>query len=171
MQNTQCEEIKIFENPTSSLFTDLVIEVVSIGNKPFKWHSIKGVSNDDFHTHLDNGIHNLFHMNASDESAEPYLKYSLLRDILSSCPSPIYSINKNVCAMRFSTLEKSCVTVESSCTLTIVVEAREQYNYNYLILLTIGIAIILLHHRLAESKMFQVIYVFSVACMYITLIA
>lgn len=151
----------------------------------FSWHAINGVSTDDFHTNLNSFIHYLFDKNAainssSDESAngdngsssdgndvidverEPYEQESFIRDILSACPSPLFTSHRSQCHMKFSSVGKSCITIKAHNDYdnTVSISIMHHFNSNLVYNLIAGLVLITFAGLLAKSKVFQVTFIY-----------
>lgn len=146
------EQHKLYE----LIFHDRVIEIATNGSD-FPWHSIRGVSKDDAHSHLQDLVFRIFDADETIKpKIEPHEVKSFIRDLVSSCPSPFVSSNRKKCAMRFSVLSKACVTIKLPETTDISVTITESFNNRYVYNLITGLALIIFAHDLAKSKLFQV---------------
>jgi hypothetical protein len=121
----------------------------------FSWHSIRGVSTDDLHSLLEAVVWKIF----SHESAQEFdvsAKQSFLRDLFSSCPSPIFSMSRSVCDMPFSTFGTACVTMVSDKDVSVDVHLSKRFNHRVRNYLPSGILLVYFSGYLAKSKIFQV---------------
>lgn len=163
---TFCHEpskfLVMFQNPMQLLFKDLYIELISVDGIGFKPFSVRGVSTDDAHSHMERSIFWLFDIAERRESKPKAIKTtskrSYLRDLLSSCPGSIFNLNNNICSMRFSPSGTACVTIsgDKKNDHRFVVEVYEKYNARYLVLFNVGIALLFYTNLIAKSKFFQV---------------
>lgn len=177
---TFCHEpnkfLVMFQNPVELLFKDLYIELISIDNIGFKPFSVRGISTDDAHSHLERWIFWLFDIADQWENKPKTIKattkQSFLRDLLSSCPGSIFNLNNNICSMRFSPSGKSCVTIggDKKHDHKFVVEVYEKYNAQYLVLLSVGVALLFYTNMIARSKFFQVNKIFMLLFMFYLII-
>ena len=164
------------------IFHDISIVVSERHSKIFSWHAINGVCTDDFYTNLNTFIHYLFDKNDeaidnSNESTsgddgidnikvdkEPYEQESFIRDILSACPSPLFTSNRSQCHMKFSSVGKSCVSIKAhdDYDYTVSISIMHHFNSNLVYNLIAGLVLITFAGLLAKSKVFQVtsIYIF-----------
>lgn len=144
-----------------SLFNDLFIRVAALDEKSLRSYSVRGVSLDDVQIHLEQAIRYLLkRKSTNDKLANPVEKTSVVRDLVSSCPSP-WSTNPKVCMLRFSSIDKSCVTVYAADrSLRVVVDAYEEYNPRYLLYLVVALGLIYSTNAIAKSKVFQVRFSF-----------
>lgn len=148
----------MFQNIYNTLFTDVLVEVITIDGKPFSPFSVKGVSTDDFYTHISHAFRHLIQKPVNTwEYDHPEEMTSLLRDLLSSCPYP-FALNQNICTMRFSSLGRSCVTVHTKKdnSAKFIVEVKEAYNSRYLLIIAVALFLAYYTNLLAQSKIFQV---------------
>eukprot|EP01031_Cornospumella_fuschlensis_P028110 gene28110-33942_t len=136
-----------------TLFQDTVISISS--QQPLPWYSVRGVSTDDVHSNLERWIYGLFAPDITLLSQNPHEKASFLRDVLSSCPNPLFNKNRSVCNMRFSSLDTSCVTVSLPFSTVISITVTRYINPQYFVNFAAGIVFFMLAHPFSKSKVFQ----------------
>jgi len=164
------------------IFHEISIIVSESNGEIFSWHAINGVSTDDFHSNLNSFIHYLFDKiaainSSSDDSSngddvssrygrdiidverEPYEQESFIRDILSACPSPLFTSHRSQCHMKFSSVGKSCVAIKAHNDYdhTVSISVMHHFNINLVYNLIAGLVLITFAGLLAKSKVFQVI--------------
>lgn len=142
-----------------AFFHDLLVDIELLSTEiTFPWYSVKGVSKDDFEIQIEKFLHQLFKdKNETYVEMELYQRKGFLRDILSSCPNPIFSSNKIECQMRFSPLDTACVLITPLPSENFVnIKVSLNFNYQYLIWLVIGLFLLLTAHEVSKSKLFQV---------------
>jgi hypothetical protein len=88
------------------------IQLTAANKYEFPFHTIKGISTDDFHSNIEALMYEIF--GTAEEKASKILtshdfQQSFIRDIFSSCPSPVFSSNRSLCAMRFSPFAENCI--------------------------------------------------------------
>lgn len=167
------------------IFHEISIVVTERHSKIFSWHAINGVSTDDFHTNLNTFIHYLFDKidtaidsSSSDDDGrssgddgsdnadvdrEPYEQESFIRDILSACPSPLFTSHRSQCLMKFSSVGKSCVSIKAhdvDYDYIVSISIMHQFNRNLVYNLIAGLVLITFAGLLAKSKVFQVISIY-----------
>jgi hypothetical protein len=160
-ENNFCFETKNgFE--IDSAFRELLITVVAPNTTHFPWHSIRGVSTDDAHAHIQTIVLSLMGVDLNDkETHKPYQIQSFLRDILSSCPSPLFSHNRNICNMRFSPFGTACITISPESNHVVTITTVEHFNKNLVYNLIVGASLLFFANYLAKSKLFQVSILFA----------
>ena len=120
------------------------------------WHSVKGVSTDDLHTLLEAAVWRIF-AGAPNPDPDPLsAKQSLVRDIFSSCPSPLFSISRSVCEMPFSAFGTACVSIGTDKDVIVDLHVTKRFNRRLHTYLPIGILLVYFAGYLAKSKIFQV---------------
>eukprot|EP01039_Chlorochromonas_danica_P004828 gene4829-5293_t len=134
-----------------SFLKDLVISLDSPSELP--WYSVRGVSTDDLHSHLQTVAFTL--LNETKTESEPHAVQSILRDLLSSCPNPLLSSQRKTCQMRFSLRGKACIFLTASEDIAVSLTVKEVFNGHYPLRMAAGIALIGLAPILAKSKIFQ----------------
>jgi hypothetical protein len=168
------------------IFHEISILVSESNGEIFSWHAINGVSTDDFHTNLNSFIHYLIDKNAAinrstddisngdngsssdgndviDVEREPYEQESFIRDILSACPSPLFTSHRSQCHMKFSSVGKSCITIKAHNDYdnTVSISIMHHFNSNLVYNLIAGLVLITFAGLLAKSKVFQVTFIFD----------
>ena len=141
------------------------VDIIVKSDENFNWHAVRGVSSDDFHSVIQKFVFGFFlaeeekrqfhqHLASDDMISE---KVSWIRDLLSSCPSPLgsmYSLNK--CAMHFSPYGRACITVTVDHSSEIEIDTIVGFNIRLLLNLLCGIALFMLAFTFSKSKIFQV---------------
>lgn len=140
----------------SSIFDNVVVEVTASENFNFPWHSIRGVSSDDFHSNLETVVFKLMGEGQLLSEEKQLSKHSYVRDVLSACPSPLKSKNRYQCAMYFSPYGRSCVSVSPEDSVSVTVYTSKSFNTKMVLNLLIGVGFITITSQLAKSKLFQV---------------
>ena len=88
-----------------SIFDTILIQVDT--NIELPWHtSIRGISTDDFRNHIERLIYQVFGEQQEKQAAEQRklkIEYNFVRDVLSSCPSPLFATNRSfICHVIFT---------------------------------------------------------------------
>lgn len=136
---------------------DQVTVVVEAPDFDFPWHGIKGVSTDDLHRHTEALVYNAFgETSANQLEFDPKKSQGLVRDVLSSCPSPLFSTNRRKCTLTFSPYGTSFVSIFPKSRVTVSIFSERKFNPTFLVVLASGILLFLLAHQLSKSKIFQV---------------
>mmetsp|Transcript_25965 Transcript_25965/g.24819 ORF Transcript_25965/g.24819 Transcript_25965/m.24819 type:complete len:372 (-) Transcript_25965:24-1139(-) len=142
-----------------SVFNRLSIEVIT--NKyQFPWHSIKGISSDDSHTNIETAMYQYFgteeenYSRIKDNFPEGFHQ-SFLRDILSSCPSPIFSTNRSHCFMTFSPYGDACIQIKTDQSVDMIVNTENKFNIKLPLFLLAGFVLLHLSHIFSKSSIFQ----------------
>ena len=86
-------------------------------NFPLQWHAVRGLSDDDFYSNIRvTALKYLFRLDDEDtrriiQKREDREGFGLMRDILSSCPSPFTGnpMEPTTCVMHFSSIGKPCL--------------------------------------------------------------
>ena len=142
----------------AKVFDKILINIKSVKNVDLPWYSVKGISTDDFHTHFQTIVFALLGGDKrSDmiESIDPLNKGSFMRDVVSSCPNPLYGSDRSECTMSFSTLGTSCATIVADEKVDIKAEVKRAFNEKSYLLLAAGLIVLALARQLAKSKIFQ----------------
>ena len=142
-----------------AIFSQLNIEVVAPSSYRFQWHSVKGVSSDDFHSNIQRYVYRMF--GTDEEKASKVLTSSdfpqnFFRDIVSSCPSPFYSTDRSRCLMPFSPFGEACVQVRTDQSVQLMATARQDLNLRLPFSMIIGLLLLRLSNILSKSSLFQV---------------
>jgi len=139
------------------LFDEILVYVKEVKAVKIPWYHIKGVSTDDLHAVLERIVHGVLGSPHAELHAKaPHEVESIIRDIASSCPNPLFSSNRSECIMRFSTIGRACVTVKATSTpLQIVVWAEKELNPMYLIKLVLGSLLVFVSGYLGYNILFQ----------------
>ena len=147
----------------SYLFKELLIHVNETKGHKLRWYSIKGVSSDDLHTHLEDFVYYVasqIGLESHRELLEPYEKESMVRDAVSSCPNPLFSKSRSECVMRFSSVGMACVKILSPKNpneqLSLLVYAEEKINLNYIYTFIVGLLSFFVSGYLGYNMAFQV---------------
>ena len=122
----------------------------------FPYYSFKGKSVDDFHDNLANLIRSSWGESAVDGETELIQSIDgggssgkLLRDLLSSCPSPLYGTVSSACRFSFSTIGTACISLPAaSGVLTVSVSQI----FNVQCVLNIALAAFFFYGASAWSK-------------------
>ena len=142
-----------------AIFSQLNIDVVAPSSYRFQWHSVKGVSSDDFHSNVQRFVYGLF--GTDEEKASKVLTSSdfpqnFFRDIVSSCPSPFYSTDRSRCLMPFSPFGEACVQVRTDQSVQLMATARQDLNLRLPFSMIFGLFLIRLSNTFSKSSLFQV---------------
>jgi hypothetical protein len=147
----------------SYLFDEVLIHVNETRGNKLPWYSVKGVSSDDLHSHLEDFVHLVLSkmgMHREREEKAPYEKSSIVRDMVSSCPNPLYSPSRSECTMRFSSIGTACVRItppeQADQHLVMTVYAEDRVNMNYIYSFLCAAAAFFAANYLAYSIFFQV---------------
>ena len=146
------------EGDAFPLFDEILVYVKEVKSMKIPWYHIKGVSTDDLHAVLERFVHGMLGSpHIAQHTKAPHEVESIIRDIASSCPNPLFSSNRSECIMRFSTIGRACVTVKAtSPPLQIVVWAEKETNPLYLLKLVLGSLLVLVSGYLGYNILFQV---------------
>lgn len=118
------------------------------------WHSVRGISTDDLHTLLETAIWKAF--SYSPPSVDKGPVQSIIRDIFSACPSPLFSSSRSICHMPFSTFGTSCVTLSSENDVSVTIRVSKHFNRRLFYHFLVGLSLIAFAYQLAKSKIFHV---------------
>ena len=147
----------------SSFFDQISITIKVLNGGELPWHSVSVISADDLHDHVEEFIHGTIgkddEINRITAVARDNIEKNrgFLRDIFSSCPSPLFSSNRTICVMNFSPFGEACVSVRSTNQqLKVKALLKRQYNKNFPLSLLIGFALLALSQIMGKSKIFQV---------------
>jgi hypothetical protein len=145
------------------LFNEVLIHVSETSNHKLPWYSVKGVSTDDLHSHLEDFVYYVMGQLGVENAREikaPHDIDSYLRDVVSACPNPVFSQSRSHCIMRFSTIGHACVKVAlpqdytEHLNLTVYVEERMNMNFVYSFL--VGLSLFFVAGYLGYNMVFQV---------------
>mmetsp|Transcript_2943 Transcript_2943/g.3102 ORF Transcript_2943/g.3102 Transcript_2943/m.3102 type:complete len:350 (-) Transcript_2943:109-1158(-) len=157
---TYCYETGLdYPRDPSRIFSSVQFSVNSVNNIEFGFHKVRGLSTDDFHSHIEWLVFKILKINPPDER-ELEIGHDLdkfegfVRDIFSACPTP-FSRTHTSCLMSFSPYGRSCITVDSSTTIPINVMATKGFDVRYLQYFIGGVSLLLLSTLLSKSKLFQ----------------
>lgn len=151
----------------SSTYEEINIYVKNVKDN-FDWHVVKGKSTDDFYVNFKSFVQYIKSEEVSTDNDIVYdaselnenidLDSSFLRDILSACPSPVFSRDLSMCKMPFSTRGKSCISVTSSTDkdLSITIQAKKEINKNHILSLLFGLIFLRSASSLSRNDLFQV---------------
>ena len=126
----------------------------------FPWHSVSILSTDDFHNIVQSVLGRLWgietpEMDLHDQDTASHL-HNWLRDIVSSCPSPLLSSNRSQCSMTFSPYGKACVHLRTfDKSMKIRATLHRKFEIRYIYALVLGIATLWMAHECSKSKIFQ----------------
>lgn len=126
----------------------------------FPWHSVSILSTDDFHNIVQSALGRLWgietpEMDLYDQDTTSHL-HNWLRDIVSSCPSPLVSSNRSQCSMTFSPYGKACVNLRTSDkSMKIRATFHRKFEVRYIYALVLGISTLWMAHECSKSKLFQ----------------
>jgi len=141
------------------VFEMMVVGLESPQGVAFPSYSFKGKSVDDFHDNLARLLRRSWGEVAVDGEAELIKSIDggqILRDLLSSCPSPFFGTGSSSCRFTFSTIGTACISLPAtSGVLTVGVSQI----FNVQCLLNIVFAAILFYAASAWSKHKVVQYV------------
>lgn len=139
-----------------SLFNEVQVNVVDTSATDFPWHAVKGSSTDDIHSHVEKVLFKALGTPPGHQQINGNIdENSLIWDVLSSCPSPLHATNLHSCSMTFSTIGKSCVSINSDKPQHVSITATEKLNPQYVYNLLAGLILITSAPFLARSKLFQ----------------
>lgn len=143
-----------------SIFHQLSIKVTTY-QYLLPWHSVKGISNDDFHTNIETLMYQYFGTEEENLSKIKYtfqksFQQSFLRDVISSCPSPLFSTNRSQCSMTFSPFGDACIQVKTDQSVDIKVDIEKIFNTKLPFFLLVGFVLLNLSHIFSKSSIFQV---------------
>lgn len=143
-------------------------------NFPLQWHAVRGLSDDDFYSNIRvTALKYLFRLDDEDtrriiQKREDREGFGLMRDILSSCPSPFTGnpMEPTTCVMHFSSIGKPCLylnmdgdslleSMKGTKRPRITVQAESTFNSNGLIRLVAGLLLLQLCNELSKSKIVQ----------------
>lgn len=138
------------------------VNIVVKSSEPFNWHSVRGVSSDDFHSVIEEFVFGFFlspeeklKLKAKHNSEDlVFEKTSMVRDLVSSCPSPL-AYQYNTCNMQFSPYGRACVSIKSDKSIHVQIDTFFGFNFRRLLHLLAGLALLILSHTLSKSKIFQ----------------
>ena len=141
------------------------VDIIVKSDENFNWHAVRGISSDDFHSVIQKFVFGFFLGEEEKRQLYQHLasdamlseKISWVRDLLSSCPSPLgsmYSLNK--CAMHFSPYGRACVTISVDRSAELEIDTIVGFNFRLLLNLLCGISLFMLAFTLSKSKIFQV---------------
>ena len=128
----------------------------------FPWHSVSVLSTDDFHQHVQNLLGRLWGIETSeldlyDQDTTFGLSLSnWLRDVVSSCPSPLFSSNRRRCSMTFSPYGEACVTLRTTDkSMKVRASLQRRFEIRYIYALVVGILALWMANEFSKSKVFQ----------------
>lgn len=141
------------------------VDIIVKSDENFNWHAVRGISSDDFHSVIQKFVFGFFLEEEEKRQLHEHLssdamiseKVSWVRDLLSSCPSPLgslYSLNK--CAMHFSPYGRACVTVSVDHSSELEIDTIVGFNFRLLLNLLCGVSLFIFAFTLSKSKIFQV---------------
>ena len=181
---------KTSKKSLNKLFNQLYITVEgrTTDNKPFQFpfHSVKGVSTDDSHSHFYHIFGKLIKkLLKNDESTDTTTTHNIItnksnflrnfiRDIFSSCPSPLFGDGyRQACTLTFSPYGNTTLSVIPKAKKTVIMTVRgsEEFNSVYMIRLIIGILFLSFAPIFAKSKYFQVRYMCTRLYYYICVVS
>ena len=144
----------------TSTFLESTITISAMEHDEFGWHDVKGLSDDDFHSHLEKTIYHILtspeerskNQNSVGNDANEFRGF--FRDILSACPTP-FSYDRKQCAMKFSPFGRSCVSIQPSRGLSYAVVASSSFNPARIFQLLVGVSLLLFSNSLSKSKIFH----------------
>jgi hypothetical protein len=153
----------------SDVFREVSIEVrkTSPSGAEFPWFSVRGVSTDDFHENLENMVFNMVRVGDDERTiyhTPTHEKKSVVRDLLSSCPNPIFSSDRSKCRMTFSPFGEACVTIRAERAMSITASLDRYQNPKLVLRLLCGALLLYLAHPFSKSKIFQVCYSLYTVC-------
>ena len=142
-----------------SAFHQLTVDVVAAENYKFPWHSVKGISNDDFHSNIETIMYKIF--GTEEEKADKVatvaeFRQGFFRDIVSSCPSPLLSTSRSQCLMSFSPFGEACVRLRTEQSVQLTATSERKFNIRLPLNLMCGLFLLNLSHPLSKSSIFQV---------------
>lgn len=177
---TKKDEVNVFcyygsgnTSDPSYLFSEVLIHVNETKGHKIPWYSIKGVSSDDFHSHLEDYMYLIMQRLGSTavrEIKQPYEVDSYIRDVVSACPNPLTAKTRSTCIMRFSTIGHACVKIispsRSDRQLNLTIHVEENFNVNYLYSFLVGAVLFFCAGYLGYNIAFQVRYSSTTAYIY-----
>ena len=146
--------------------TVVTVSVTHSGDK-FDWFDVSGISTDDFQLHLKRlgrylllaTVPSLAQQLSQPSESDSLVNKNFIRDILSSCPSPISTeANSQSCDLSFSPFGKICVNIRGrpSKDRNIMLVTRTFISKELIIKLILGIGLLYLASVLSKSMMLQV---------------
>lgn len=148
---------------------NVYVGVIGKTSEVLSWHAVRGKSDDDFHKNLDDGIQLLLGKSLESSYSDPStidgatvdLESSFFRDLVSACPSPLFSRDLQVCRLSFSPVARLCVSVSApDKELSIYVLPKYELNIHRLFLFFFGLLFVYVADSLSKSGLFQV-YILS----------
>lgn len=142
-----------------SIFHQLSINVVAPDDYKFPWHSVKGLSTDDFHSNIESSV--LAMLGTEEEKSRkisPVVEFpqSFVRDIVSACPSPVFHSERSICSMGFSPFGEACVQLRTDAPVRITATSEKKFNAWLPVNMLCGLGLLYLSQALSKSSLFQV---------------
>eukprot|EP01041_Mallomonas_annulata_P013188 gene13188-27895_t len=112
--------------PIVDIFSEVRFSVMSTEPTDLSFHDVRGLSSDDFHSHIEWAVFKILSVNKKHSNSEvghDLEKFEgFIRDIFSACPTP-FSFNKQKCIMKFSPYGRSCITINPANLISVSIEA------------------------------------------------
>ena len=146
----------------ASVFDQMTITVQVPSEHKLAFHSVKGVSTDDFHNNLESLMYHMFGTEEEkSKETSPVVKFpqSFVRDIVSACPSPMFHDQRSKCPMSFSPFGEGCIQMKTDASVKVTAFSEMNYNVWLPLNMVIGLLLIRLSFYLAKSSFFQVSFV------------
>lgn len=143
----------------ASMFHELSINVVAPNDYKFPWHSVKGLSTDDFHANAESFVLSVFGTEEEkSKKISPVVEFpqSFVRDIVSACPSPVFHSVRSTCSMGFSPFGEACVQLRTDAPVRITATSEKKFNIWLPVNMVCGLGLIYLSQPLSKSSVFQV---------------
>jgi len=172
-------------SPFISIFFRLAVDISGENTDGslyrFPFHSIRGISSDDSHSHFNKLFQSMMrkvrpstststvHIEEQPElAANPILVTqasivsnfirNFIRDIFSSCPSPLFGhSHRHHCIMSLSPYGTASISIQPQNRDSIVVQASARYEFmpQYLFYILIAVLFLLFSDQFSKSKIFQ----------------
>lgn len=143
----------------ASIFDQMTITVQMPSDHKLPFHSVKGVSTDDFHNNLESLMYHMFGTEEEkSKESSPVVKFpqSFVRDIVSACPSPVFHDQRSKCPMSFSPFGEGCIQIKTDSSAKVTAFSEMNFNVWLPVNMVIGLLLIRLSFYLAKSSFFQV---------------
>ena len=155
--------------PLSRVFLETAIEVEYAAKSAIPLFGVKGKSSDDAHENVARWVRRVLLkqpqatetavVNELVESTRSGSSSNVVRDLVSSCPSPLFPSTSSTCSLTFSSTGTACVSVSvqgneetRSCTVT---ATRRNLRPRYLVCLALCLLFIYVSHPVSKSKIAQ----------------
>lgn len=162
-----CFESKEIDLSLPSIISQTTVTVsVTDSNHKFDWFDIGGISTDDFQSHLKRLGYLILSIDSSDieslisSELDPLVERNFIRDILSSCPSPISSslgMKSQSCQLTFSPFGKLCINIRghSSQDRMVRISSETGISKELVVKFVFGLTLLYLANTLSANMLFQ----------------